>query len=187
MYNKNLIKFKEVNYKFLYNNTLKYMFIRRNNKLNLDFCNIKLLFWYKHIPSDEFNLFKLYNNIMLIWLLFKQKCIVRNYKTSFRLNVYYNRAILLSNISKKNMLKFFDLFVNGFLPNIRLVSIKFIFFNENLIINISDLSFFTSTKMGRFFYVENVTDILLFNFKSLNFELKNYLTLYKISNNGLYT
>ena len=93
------------------------------------------------------------------------------------MNVYYNRALLLTKISKKNILKFFDLFVNGFLPCIRLVSIKFIFFNENLIINISDLSFFTSLKIGRFFYVENVTDTLLFKF---TYQIKNYLTLYKI-------
>ena len=90
MYNKNYISFKEVNYKFLYNNTLKYMFIRKNNKLNIKFCDIKLLFWYKHVPADEFNLFKLYNNIMLIWLLFSQKCIIKNFDSSFRLNVYYN-------------------------------------------------------------------------------------------------
>jgi len=158
------------------------MFIRRNNKLNLQFCNVQLLFWYKHIPSDEFNLFRLYNNIMLVWLLFKQKCVIKNYESSFRLNVYYNRALLLTKIGKKNVLKFFDLFVNGFLPSIRLVSIKFIFFNENLVINISDLSFFTSLKMGRFFYVENVTDNLLFKFQSYDLELKNYLNLYKINN-----
>ena len=149
------------------------MFIRRNNKLNLQFCNVQLLFWYKHIPADEFNLFRLYNNIMLVWLLFKQKCVIKNYESSFRLNVYYNRALLLTKIGKKNVLKFFDLFVNGFLPCIRLVSIKFIFFNENLVINISDLSFFTSLKMGRFFYVENVTDNLLFKFQSNDLELKN--------------
>ena len=159
------------------------MLIRRNNKLNLQFCNIQLLFWYKHIPADEFNLFRLYNNIMLVWLLFKQKCVIKNYGSSFRLNVYYNRAVLLTKISEKNILKFFDLFVNGFLPSIRLVSIKFIFFNENLVINISDLSFFTSLKMGRFFYVENVTDNLLFKFQSHNLELKSYLTLYKINQN----
>ena len=102
---------------------------------------------------------------MLIWLLFKQKSIIKHFKSSFRLNVHYYRALLLTNISKKNILKFFDLFVNGFLPCIRLVSIKFVFFNQNLVIHISDLSFFTSLKMGRFFYVENVTDLLLFNFK----------------------
>lgn len=180
MYNKNYISFKEVNYKILYNNTLKYMFLRRFNKLNFKFCNINLLFWYKHIPADEFNLFRLYNNVMLIWLLFKQKCIIKNFSSSFRLNVHYYRALLLTNISKKNILKFFDLFVNGFLPCIRLVSVKFVFFNQNLVIHISDLSFFTSLKMGRFFYVENVTDILLFNFKYFNNEIKSYLSLYKI-------
>ena len=85
--------------------------------------------------------------------------------------------MLLTNISKKNILKFFDLFVNGFLPCIRQVSIKFIFFNSNLVVTISDLSFFTSLKIGRFFYVENVTDILLFKF---NYTIKNYLSLFKI-------
>jgi len=151
--------------------------MRKTNKLNIKFCDINLLFWYKHIPAEEFNLFKLYNNIMLIWLLFKQKCVVKNFDSSFRLNVYYNRAILLTNVSKKNVLRFFDLFVNGFLPCIRAVSIKFTFFNESLIVNISDLSFFTSLKIGRFFYVENVTDTLLFKF---NYQFKNYLSLYKI-------
>jgi hypothetical protein len=180
MYNKNYINFKEVSYKFLYNNTLKYMFIRKFNLLNFKICNINLLFWYKHIPSDEFNLFRLYNNIMLIWLLFKQKSVIRNFNSSFRLNVHYYRALLYTNIGKKTILKFFDLFVNGFLPCIRLVSVKFIFFNQKIIVNISDLSFFTSLKVGRFFYVENVTDILLFNFKCFNYEIKNYLSLYKI-------
>jgi len=154
------------------------MFIRRLNKLNIKFCNISLFFWYKHIPSDEFNLIKLYNNIMLIWLLFKQKCIIKNYNSSFRLNIYYNRALLLTNIGYKDILQFFDLFINGFLPSIRMVSIKFIFFNDSLIINVSDLSFFTSLKLGRFFYIENVTDNLLFKF---NYKIKNYLSLYKIN------
>ena len=85
--------------------------------------------------------------------------------------------MLLTNISKKNILIFFDLFVNGFLPCIRIVSIKYAFFNEKLVINVSDLSFFTSLKIGRFFYVENVTDTLLFNF---DYQVKNYLSLYKI-------
>ena len=85
--------------------------------------------------------------------------------------------MLLTNISKKNVLKFFDLFINGFLPCIRSVSIKLTFLNENLIINVSDLSFFTSLKLGRFFYVENVTDTLLFKF---SYQVQNYLTLYKI-------
>jgi hypothetical protein len=53
MYNKNYINYKEVNYKFIYNNTLKYMLIRRFNKLHFKFCNVNLLFWYKHIPSDD--------------------------------------------------------------------------------------------------------------------------------------
>ena len=110
-------------------------------------------------------------------MLFRQKCVIKNFDRSFRLNVYYNRAVILTNISKKNVLKFFDLFINGFLPCIRSVSVKFIFFNENLIINISDLSFFTSLKLGRFFYVENVTDTLLFKF---DYQFKNYLSLYKI-------
>jgi len=177
LFNKNNINFKEVNYKFLYNNTLKFILIRKNNKLNIKFCNINLLFWYKHIPAEEFNLLKLYNNIMLIWLLFKQKCIIKNFSSSFRLNVYYYRAMIIANISKKNIFTFFDLFINGFLPCIRSVSIKYLFFNENIIINITDLSFFTSLKIGRFFYVENVTDILLFNFTYKN---NNYLSLYKI-------
>ena len=85
--------------------------------------------------------------------------------------------MLLTYISKKNVLKFFDLLINGFLPCIRSVSIKLTFLNENLIVNVSDLSFFTSLKIGRFFYVENVTDTLLFNF---TYQIKNYLSLYKI-------
>ena len=63
MFNKNFISFKEVNYKFLYNNTLKFLFIRRNNKLNLQSCNIKLLFWYKHIPADDL----IYLDYIIIW------------------------------------------------------------------------------------------------------------------------
>lgn len=160
-----------------------YMNMRRNKEFNLDLCNIKIFFWYKHIPSEDFQLLRLYNNAMLMWLIFKQKSIVINHRSSFRLNVYYERASLISNVSGKNILYFFDVYVNGFLPSIRKVSIKFIFVNQKLIIDISDLSFFTSLKLGRFFYVENVTDNVLFEFSSLKKNIKPYLTLFKI--NGL--
>ena len=180
MFNKNNFVFREVNYNYLYKNTLNLINIRKYNKLNYGLCNIQILFWYKHIPAESFDIFKLYNNIMLLWLIFKQKAIVIKYGSSFRLNVYYNRALLISNINRKKILKFFDIFVNGFLPCIRKISIKFIFLNQKLIIDISDLSFFTSIKMGRFFYVENVIDNILFNF-NMNNNIVNYLTIFKIN------
>jgi hypothetical protein len=89
--------------------------------------------------------------------------------------------MLLTLVSKKNILKFFEVFNNGFLPNIRSVSIRFFFINNKLIVNISDLTLFTSIKVGRFFYIENVTDDLLFEFEHKFVKTKNYLTLFKLN------
>jgi hypothetical protein len=181
LFKKDKIFYKEVNYKFLYNNTLSYILSRRLNKLNVDLCKINMLFWYKHIPTEEFNLYRLYNNIMLIWLLFKQRSVIKNIGSSFRLNVYYSRATILTTLNKKNYFKFFDIYINSFIPSIRAISIKFFFVNENLVVNISDLSFFTSIKVGRFFYIENVTDDFLFEFKHKTVKIKNYLTIFKFN------
>ena len=182
MFNKNKIIFREVNMKYLYHNTLSNILVRRTHNFNSKLCKIKIMFWYKHIPIEEFNILRLYNHIMLIWLLFQQKCIFRKLGISFRLNVYYNRILLLSNVSKKKILSFFDIFNNGFLLNIRKVSIRLFFVNDNLIMNIDDLSFYTSIKVGHFFYIENVTDNLLVEFRHKKIKIINYLSLFKLSN-----
>jgi len=79
--------YKEVNYKYLYNNTLKYVLFRRYNYLNifdLKMVNVKLFFWYKRLPSDDLSLLRLYDNLAVVWLLFNKKCKLENISSIFK-------------------------------------------------------------------------------------------------------
>jgi len=158
---------------------------RKINKFFLNFLKINLVFWYKHIPLDDFKILQLYDNIMLVWLFFKERfCVFKN-DVSFRLNVYYTRAVLKAHISYGNFFLFMDILVNFILPVMRKSNLCFYFVNEKLILSVSDLSFFASTKLGKFFYVENVLDKLLIEFDSNFFKIVPHINLFKIDINGL--
>lgn len=95
--------------------------------------------------------------------------------------MYYTRAVLKANVSNGNFYFFMDVLINGVLPLMRKSSLRFYFVNEKIILSISDLSFFASTKLGRFFYVENVLDKVLFQFRLMEYDIFSYLNLFKLN------
>lgn len=81
---------------------------------------------------------KIYNNLILMWLLFKQRFHASKKGTSFRLNVYYGRMIVSAYLKKDMQYRFFDFLISGYLPVLRKNFLKFFFVNESIVVNISD-------------------------------------------------
>lgn len=151
--------FKEVNYCYLYNNTLKFIFQRKNLGFNLvNKVKLSIFFWYKRIQADEFKVIKFFDNLMFIWLLFGYKLNLLKIKTLFRLNVYYKYSIYRTNVfSFFKIVKNFDLIVNGLLLKVRKNTIQFLKINYNMFrIIFFDFSVFSTIKLGIYFYVENI-------------------------------
>lgn len=59
--------FKEVDYKFMYNNTLRFVLQRKYFNLNSNKrLRFDVFFWYKMIQADDFKLYKFFDNLILI-------------------------------------------------------------------------------------------------------------------------
>lgn len=175
--------YKQVNYNFLCNGTLKKIVLRKYKKrINYNYYAINMMFWYKQMPADEFNSMKLFDNVMLVWLIFNKKLILSSLKTAFKLNIHYRSAVLRAGIaSKKEKFFFFDAFVNGVIPFMRRATITTRFVNNTLHMILSDMAYFSSTKIGNFFYVENVTDKIFFCFDEGIIETFEFLSLLKLN------
>lgn len=181
------VYYTEVDYKYTYNQTLKHIYYRKYKVAGIDLLKINLFFWYRQIPSEDVGLLKLYNNMMLIWLIFNKKFKLENYDSTLRRGVYYYRLTLNSDIIKENeKLEFLDIFVNGVMPLMRASTISSYITNGNIVCKLADMGTFSNTRMGEFFYVENITDKLHIKFgHKSNIKINDYLSILKI--NGLQT
>lgn len=179
--------FKEVDYKYTYNNTLRYVLKRKYKgaRVNIERLDIDMFFWYRQIASEDVALIKLYNNMMLLWFLFDKKSTITNYDSTLRRGVYYYRLILTTDfVPIEEKFTFLDVFVNGVMPLMRMSTISFYLANKDIIVKLSDMSLFSNTRMGEFFYVENVTDKLHLRFAHIGrMDIKQYINVFKININ----
>jgi hypothetical protein len=60
------VYYREVDYKYTYNQTLKHIYYRKYKVAGIDLLKINMFFWYRQIPSEDVGLLKLYNNMMLV-------------------------------------------------------------------------------------------------------------------------
>jgi len=111
------LNYKEVDYDFIYKNTLKTIFYRQNFNLKhikkLELPKVKLFFDYRRIV--ELNLLKTFYNVMLLWLLTGQLAKFSNLKTKFERGVRYNSFICYTIINNNDLyLNFIDLIINSY-------------------------------------------------------------------------
>jgi hypothetical protein len=103
-------------------------------------------------------------------------------KKDFKLNVHYKSAVLRTRIvSKAKIFFFFDIFINGVMPFMRKATITTRYVNDTMHMILTDMAYFSSTKIGHFFYVENVTDKMFFCFDSGVVETYDFLNLLKLN------
>jgi hypothetical protein len=180
--------YKEVNYKYLYNNTLKYIFFRRynfSNSFHLKLVNSKFFFWYKRLPSDELNLLRLYDNLAVIWLLFDKKCKLETINSIYRRGVNYYSIIFstLFNSNNNEIYKSLDILINGIIPVMRKTTMHSSIIHNNYILELTDLSFFSNIRMHQYYYVENIVDKFYLKFHSNNnIKINYYLNIFKLVN-----
>lgn len=178
--------YKEVNYKYTYNNTLKHIILRKYNLKDIYIdkaLSIRLYFWYRELSIDEVTNSKLFDNFSLVWLLLNEKFRVRNYDSTLRRGIYYYRFVAESVVAKKNIYKFFDILINGVMPLMREVKIVRYIINNDICLKLCDMSMYSNIKIYEFYYTENVTDYMYIKFHLFqyrNFFIKKYLNIFKL-------
>lgn len=177
------LNYKENDMKYIYNSSIKNIIIKQNYFINsfylIKLPKIKYYFIYKKII--DLNNTKIYNNILLLWLLTGKKMKIK--KINYKLNrgIKYYRFILSCTILNENLiLNNFDFFLNKFfflLDNLDLKNLK----NKNyLFLKFKNLEYFSNLKLSSSFYTTRINNIfnICFYFKKYN-ELLNLLYFLK--------
>ena len=174
------ITYKQVNYKYIYNNTLRFIFLRKYKKNFFDFFKLKIFLWFRRMEFETMSLLKLYDNLVYFFFLFNARPLIYKVGSTLKRGIYYYRLIFSFNILRKKFLfEFLDIFLNLILQNTRKDTIFYYNFNNDLLYRIGDTSYFSNTKIGNFYYIEHMNDIIYlhYSFKYLN--IKNYLNVFK--------
>jgi len=176
------LNYKETDYDFVYNNTLKNVFIRQNMKLkhtqNLFLPQVKLFFDYRRIV--ELNSLKIFYNIMLLWLLTGKLAQVSTIKTKFERGVRYNSFICYTTIFKSELfLKFIDIIINSFFL-LRENQRKMLNKKDFVFIELRNLEIFSNVRLSNY-YTPRVLNYLGLLFQlsndksySVNYVMKNF-------------
>jgi hypothetical protein len=180
------LSYKEVDYDFIYKNTLKNIFFKQNLQLkhltHLKLPEVNLFFDYRRIV--ELNLLKVFYNIMLLWLFTGQLANFSDLKTKFERGVRYHSFICYTIINNGDLfLNFIDIIVNSFFI-IRDNQKKLLNKNDFLFIQLQNLEIFSNVRLSNY-YTPRVLNFLnlLFRFKdkgnnynlsNINYFLKNF-------------
>jgi hypothetical protein len=172
--------FKEINYKYLYGNTIKFIILRKYKKNFIELFNFKLFFWYRRLQFEDVTLLKLYNNLIFFRLLFKQNFILEKMGSTLKRGIYYYRLVFFLKMSKNNdIFKYLDVFLNGILPVLRKDTMSFYNVNDDLMMRLKDLSFFSNIRIGDYYYIEHITDNVYIQYSFKHFNVKKCLNLFK--------
>jgi hypothetical protein len=174
--------FKEVNYKYLYNSTLRVILLRKYYKNLSKLFSIKLYFWYRRIQFEEVALLKLYNNLIFFNLLFKKTFILEKMNSTLKRGIYYYRLIFYFKMFENNELfSYLDIYLNGLVPLLRNDTIFSYKVNNDFLFRFKDLSLFSNLRIGDYYYMEHVTDNVYIQYSFKHINLKNYLNIFKIT------
>ena len=175
-----MLKFKEVNYKFIYNNMLRFIFIRKYKKLFFTLFNLKLFLWFRKMEFEDVSLLKLYNNLVFFFWLFNEKLLVSKVGSTLERGIYYYRLLFsFKMFKKKNIYLFLDIFLNSVIPNTRKDTIFFFNINNDILLRTGDTTYFSNIKIGEYYYIEHMTDIIYIQYSFKYLAIKNYLNIFK--------
>ena len=172
--------FKEINYKYLYSNTLRYILLRKHYKNFSKIFNLRLFFWYRRLQYEDVSLLRLYNNLIFFNLLFNKTFILNKMGSTLKRGVYYYRLIFYFDMNKNaELFKYLDVYLNGLLPIFRKDTIFTYKINNDLVFRFKDFSFFSNMRIGDYYYMEHVTDNVYIKYSFKNLNVKDYLNIFK--------
>lgn len=175
---------KELDYEFYLNFTLNKILGNKQNITNKYFLSlkptIKIFFWFKKIKEDNLDFMKIFNHLILLWLITNNKAKILNLGSTLSRGIKYFRYIFLLKIKK---ISFFFNFSNEILlPVIQQNSKKIHLKNNKLqLYSFSDFSMFTNLRLSSNLYLNSVHNKLFIFIKmNNNLSIKYYLNCLKI-------
>lgn len=176
---------KEINYELYFKQIVLRSLSNKENKSNKYLFIfkpiIKLFFWFKKIKEEDLDFLKLFNHLILLWLITGQIAYLRNLKSILNRGIRYYRFIF--NLEINNNFLIFNFLNEILLPVIQNNSKKIHYSNINkFLCSFKDLGIFTNLRLSSNLYLNSVHD-KLFVFIKINSQLSliHYLDLFKIS------
>jgi hypothetical protein len=182
------LNYKETDLNYINNSSLRSILLKQNVQIRSSYIlklpNIKYYFIFKKIV--DINLLKIYNNIVLIWLLTGKILVVKNFFVKLERGVKYYRFFLtskkLNNISL--LFNMFDFLSNTLFYLIDKRFLKTSFDSNIYFLKLLNLEFFSNVRLANNFYTSKLNDILyMYIFiKNFNFfSLKKLVRQFKIN------
>lgn len=176
---------KEIHYELYFKNILIKIFSNKKNGTNkyiyLFKPVIKLYFWYKNIKEEDLDFSKIFNNVILLWLITNNKSIVSNLSSKLHKGIRYYNYVLYTYID--NIYLLFNFLNEILLPIIQKNSKKIHYKNKyKHLYSFSDFGSFTNLRLSSNLYLNSVHNKLYIYFnlnKHLNFDLNVYLNCLK--------
>ena len=173
---------KEVNYEFIFNSTLKKIYIKKNIKFFLvDFLfYFDLFFWYKNIKEEELMFLKLYNNAIFFWLTTMGKGNIKKINSRLHRGIRYYRNIYILKLNLRLNFKFINFLIEQYIPLIsnRNDKIHKKNFNE-VLFSFTDFNMFSNLRLSTNLYFNSVYDKLFIKLYSKNFKSNIFFDLFK--------
>lgn len=175
---------KELDYEFYLNFTFNKMLSNKQNIDNKYFMffkpTLQIFFWFKKIKEDDLDFGKIFNHLILLWLITNNKAKILNIGSVLSRGIKYFRYIFLLKLKK---ISFFLNFINEILlPIVQKNSRKIHLKNNKLqLYSFSDLSMFTNLRLSSNLYLNSVHNKLFMFIKmNNNININHYLNCLKI-------
>lgn len=177
---------KEINYELYAKHTIIRMLSNKQNNTNKYFFSfkpiIKIFFWFKKIKEEDLNFSKIFNHLILLWMITSQKARISNLNSVLNKGIKYFRYLYYIYID--NIYLFFN-FLNEILFPIIQKNSKKIHNNENnyYLCSFSDFGSFTNLRLSSNLYLNSVHDKLFIFIKinkNINMNLSFYLNCLKL-------
>jgi len=162
---------KEIDYELYFNYTLIKVFSNKQNINNKYLIKVKpsllIFFWFKKIKEDNLDFIKLFNHLILLWLITSCKAKILNLGSVLNRGIKYFRCLFLLEI--KEIYIFFN-FINETLKPIIQESSKNIHINQinKRLYSFSDFNSFTNLRLSSNLYLNSVHEKLFLWIKMNN-------------------
>lgn len=169
---------KEIDYELYFQFTLYKMWSNKQNITNKYLIKIKpylkIFFWFKKIKEDDLDFLRLFNHLILLWLITSQKVKILKLGSNLLRGIKYFRCLFILEIVY--IYNFFNFLNEIFLPIIQKNSKNIHYKKKNIcLFSFSDFSIFTNLRLSSNLYLNSVHD-KLFMFIRINNNLN--ITVY---------
>lgn len=136
----------------------------KNNKYLLLKPNLNLFFWFKKIKEEDLDFSKLFNHLILLWLVTGKLAFLEKLKSTLNKGIRYYRFMF--NLELNNFFYILD-FLNEFLLPVSQNNSKKIHFSKinEFLCSFKDLGSFTNLRLSSNLYLNSVHEKLFVFFK----------------------